>query len=203
MSPTRISRRHERGFTLAGLIVILGIMMILIAYTVPRQWSKVLQRERDYQTIFAMKQYARAIMAFQRKNGGTLPVSLDQLKEAKTPRFMRGKGELIDPLTGEVDWIVVPASAIQGQQIDPRTGQRVPPQSLGSQQAQQPPQGGGPGGPGQKPGAVIGPIVGVRPNKTGKSFLQLNGAENYEEWLYTIQDLDIEIKARQAAMVAK
>ena len=63
--------------------------------------------------------------------------------------------------------------------------------------------GGGLSKTGQKPGEVVGPIVGVRPNKTGKSFLQFNGAETYEEWLYTVQDLDNEIKARQAAMVAK
>src|SRR5687768_8619609 len=110
--PTRTFKSSERGFTLAGLIVILTIMMIFIAYTVPRQWSKVLQRERDYQTIYAMKQYARAIRAFQQKHGSQ-PVSLQQLKEAKSPRFLRGGGELIDPLTGNVDWIPIPASAAQ------------------------------------------------------------------------------------------
>ena len=39
-------KRSERGFTLAALIVILTIMMVFVAYTVPRQWSTVMQRQR-------------------------------------------------------------------------------------------------------------------------------------------------------------
>jgi type II secretory pathway pseudopilin PulG len=206
---TRNFKNSERGFTLAGLIVILTIMMIFIAYTVPQQWSKVLQRERDYQTIYAMKQYARAIRAFQQKHGSQ-PVSLQQLKEAKSPRFMRGGGELIDPLTGDVDWIAVPASAVQGQQIDPRTGRPVAAtptaqsplaQQQQQQQQQQPQQQQQ--RPGQPGGTIVGPIVGVRPNKTGQSFLTLNGAETYEQWSYTTVDLENEINARRAALVAK
>src|SRR4051812_6106093 len=113
MSRTAISKQSsdERGFTLAGLIVIMTIISIFVAYTVPRQWSMILQRDRDRQTIFIMKQYARAILEWQKRHGG-LPTSLDQLKEARSPRFVRGKkGEWIDPLTGEVDWVLVPPGA--------------------------------------------------------------------------------------------
>lgn len=202
MSPTRTCRRSQRGFTLAGLIVILTIMMIFIAYTVPRQWSKVLQRERDYQTIYAMKQYAWAMRRFQQKNG-TTPVSLQQLKDAKSPRLMRGAGELIDPLTGQVDWIAVPASAVQGVQVDPRTGQRINNPPAQSPPAQSPPAQSPLPQPGSSGGAVVGPIVGVRPNKTGPSFLAFNGAESYEQWSYTTADLEREINARRAALVAK
>ena len=39
---SRRLRRNERsGFTLAGLIVILTILMIFVAYTVPRMWSTI------------------------------------------------------------------------------------------------------------------------------------------------------------------
>ncbi|HVS32884.1 MAG TPA: type II secretion system protein [Thermoanaerobaculia bacterium] len=204
MCRTRTSERTaQSGFTLAGLIVVMTIMMIFITATVPKQWSKVMQRERDYQTIFAMKQYARAIRNFQLKHG-TPPVSLDQLKEAKSPRFMRGGGEMIDPLTGEVDWIVVPAAAVQGATVDPRTGQRVQP---GQQPGQQPagqPQPLQPNRPGQQQqGQIVGPIAGVRPNKTGQSFLTLNGAETYETWSYTVMDLENEINIRRQALLAK
>src|SRR5688572_15799323 len=106
MSPTRISepapvrkerpavasRRGQEGVTLAALIVILTIIAIVIAYTVPTQWSLVMKRERDRQTIFLMKQYARGIMAFQKKHN-SLPVSLEQLQDAKEPRFLRGGGK--------------------------------------------------------------------------------------------------------------
>ncbi len=213
--------RGERGFTLAGLIVIMTIMMVFVAYTVPRQWSTVMQRERELETIFVMKQYARAINEFSRKNGSALPTSIDQLKKAKLPRYLRAKdGEYIDPLTGVVDWMIIPASS-QGA-----TGQTVPGTA-----------GSGPGGtsttgttgttsttgttattgttgatgtaapPNAMPAVPAipmkdyagGPFIGVRPAKTGKSFLEFNGAQNYEQWSYTVNDLRNAINARNAA----
>ena len=199
------SDNRQGGFTLAGLLAILGVIMIFVTATVPKQWSMVMARERDKQTIFVMKQYARAIRNFQLKHG-TAPVSLQQLKDARAPRMMRGAGEWVDPLTGEIDWIVVPASA-------QRPGTTLPPGVTPPQQQQPdfrsvrpnppaatPPPAGGTGG---QPGGTVGPIVGVRPNKTGKSFLALNGAETYEEWMYTVQDLETEITGRRAALAAK
>lgn len=188
--PTRTGNRSDRGFTLAGVIVLLTIVMIFAAYTVPRQWSAVLQRDRDRQTLFIMKQYAIAISRFQDKNK-TWPVSIDQLKEARQPRFLRGpKDGYIDPLTGEVDWLIVPQSAIGP------TGQPKPV-------------------PGAQPGAIPpipgvpmkdyagGPFVGVRPNKVGKSFLQFNGLDSYEQWIYTATDYRTERDARVAATAKK
>src|SRR5258708_10929560 len=80
----RTENPSEAGFTLAALVVLLTIIAIMVAYTVPRMWSKVLQRDRDQQTLFVMKQYARAINEVQKKHG--LPISLDQLKQARSPR---------------------------------------------------------------------------------------------------------------------
>ena len=216
MFPTASFRRADAGFTLAGLLSILGVIMIFITLTVPRQWSMVMARERDKQTIFVMKQYARAIRNFQLKHGGA-PVSLQQLKDARSPRMMRGPGEWIDPLTGEVDWIPVPASALQGRPAPPGApgppGTPPPPAKRPPMQSVPPgpqPQVPGQPLPGQvgeptpgQPGGTIGPLVGVRPNKTGKSFLTLNGAENYEEWIYTVQDLEAEINGRRAALAIK
>src|SRR5258708_6950744 len=104
--------RSVRGFTLAGLLVLVSIVMIFVAYTVPKQWSAIMQRERELQTIYVMRQYARGCNEFQRKHN-IWPSSIDQLKDARLPRFLRGgpKGEIVDPLTGQVDWLVVPASA--------------------------------------------------------------------------------------------
>ena len=41
---TRAGNAKESGFTLAGVIVIMTIMMIVVAYTVPRMWSTVMKR---------------------------------------------------------------------------------------------------------------------------------------------------------------
>src|SRR5256714_11094345 len=188
-SGRRTARRGEQGFTLAALIVILTIMMIFVAYTVPRQWSTVMQRQREQQTIFAMRQYARAIYNFQKKNN-TYPVSMQQLVEARQPRWLRGgKDGLPDPMTGEMDWLLVPQAAI-GQ-----TSNRPPgnPPNTGTQQ----------------PGATIpalpmkdyagGPFIGVRPPKTGKSLIALNGADQYEQWTFTAVEIKAEIDQRVIA----
>jgi type II secretory pathway pseudopilin PulG len=165
--------------------------MIIVAYTVPRQWSSVVQRERDRQTIFLMKQYAKAIDAYAVAHGNALPVSVNQMKEAKQPRFLRGKdAEFADPLTGEVDWLIIPqSSAGAGGTLAPGT---QPTSSTGTTGTQ--------GAP-TVPAIPIkdyagGPFIGIRPAKTGKSFLELNGAGNYEQWSYTLLDYRNERTAR-------
>lgn len=212
MSPTATSDRRRRahrpseaGFTLAALIVVCTIIMVFVAYTVPPMWSKVVQRDRDRQTLFVMKQYARAIRTFQEKHGGTTPVSLDQLKEARSPRVMRGTtGEWLDPLTGKVDWILVPPSAIQnpGQQV---TGSGNPSEPNWNPSANNPsarpvdPNGTAnapqQSQPNASPKDYIGPFVGVRPNVEGQSYLVVKGSDRYEDWIYTTEDLKNEINA--------
>ncbi|HEV8433285.1 MAG TPA: type II secretion system protein [Thermoanaerobaculia bacterium] len=179
MSPTRTSD-SERGFTLAGLIVILTIIMIFVTYTVTRQWSAIMQRDRERQTIFVMKQYARSINDFAKAKGN--PVKLDQIKEARLPRYIRGpKGEYVDPLTGKVDWILVPAGAVT-RTVDPVTGKQTTNFNGAA-----------------SPKDYVGPFVGVRPPVTGKAYISLNGADTYETWVYTVQDLqnEIALKANQ------
>jgi len=211
------TRNSESGFTLAGLIVILTVMMIFIAYTVPKAWSIAINRDRDEQTIFAMKQYARAMRAFQLKNNA-LPVSLDQLKQAKSPRLIRGKGEFIDPLTGKVDWIPVPmtnqtAQQAQNQAAVPGVGAATPGLLIGVGGGARRGVGAGPDVPqtglpaptpqAGQPGGFVGPIIGVRPAKSGESYLSVNGYDSYEQWSYTTVDLDNEIKQRWNSVMVK
>src|SRR5207248_2945169 len=126
----RAARRGEQGFTLAALIVILTIMMIFVAYTVPRQWSTVMQREREKQTIWAMRQYARGIRNFFNQHK-SYPVSMQQLAEARLPRFLRGpKDGIPDPMTGQMDWLLIPAGA---------SGPPIPPPRNPNQPLQPPP----------------------------------------------------------------
>jgi type II secretory pathway pseudopilin PulG len=177
---------NQAGFTLAALLVLLTIIAVVIAYTVPEQWSMIMARERDRQTIFLMKQYARAIKTWAMKNGG-MPTSLDQIIEAKEPRVIRGGGKWICPITGkEDDWILVPFNAIQNP---PQPGQLQPQPSKLIKEA--------------SPREYVGPFIGVRPAATGKSFLELNGASDYSEWVYTVMDLEVDIAAANAADTAK
>lgn len=199
MSRTANFSRQE-GFSLAALIVILTIIAVVIAYTVPAQWSMVMKRERDRQTIFLMKQFARGILTWQQKHNSA-PVSLQQMQDARKPLILRNGGKWPCPLTGkEDDWILVPEAAV------PANGQVVP--DINGRP------GGGvipaPGAPGTRklnkalsPKDYVGAFVGVRPNATGKSFIALNEAEDYSEWVYTVYDLRDEIAKRQAALGPK
>jgi type II secretory pathway pseudopilin PulG len=203
MSPTRNS--SEAGFTLAGLIVVLTIISIMIAYTIPHQWSIATARDRDRQTLFAMRQYARAIKSFQESKTNpahTMPTSLDQLKQARNPRVIRGKGEFIDPLTGQVDWIPIPFTPQQpgGNPVVAPIPGRVPTPVFPP-----PPQTKVPVNPTQpgQPGGFVGPLIGVRPNKTGKSYIFVNGNSSYEQWSYTTIDLQNEIALHMNAMMVK
>ncbi|MEO6260178.1 MAG: hypothetical protein ABIP63_07485, partial [Thermoanaerobaculia bacterium] len=190
---------------------------IIVAYTVPRQWSAILQRDRERQTIFAMRQYARACREWNKKHAGIYPTSITQLKDARSPRFMRGvKSEMIDPLTGQVDWLIIPQAAAtqQGAPGVPGPGNRPPIGGTAPTTSTGPTTQPGVGQPtlpnGQpatqaKPGVPMkdyagGPFVGVRPPKTGKSMLQLKDADTYETWMFTALDLEQEIAARMAAM---
>jgi len=176
-------RDSERGFTLAALLVILTIISVIVAYSVPTMWSTVLRRERDEQTVFAMRQYARAIVAFQLKRGA-LPVSLEQLKEQNNPRVLRKVFPC--PLTGKDNWILIsPGSITPGS---PVAGQPAPAPG-------QPPTGSTPpGGAGTGlSGEYSGPFIGVRPPVSGQSFLSFRGQDRYENWSYTIIDLNQEI----------
>ena len=198
-SPTR-----QEGFTLAALLVILTIIAIIIAFTVPDQWSLVMGRERDRQTIFLMKQYARGIRAWTRKNAGP-PTSLDQMIEARRPRVLRGTGKWACPITGkEDDWILVPPGAIEGQPgfVGGR-GRNGQGGTNPSQLTQASPGQSSKLNKDASPKDYVGQFVAVRPNASGKSYISFNGAEDYSEWVYTVQDLENEIASRAAALAAK
>jgi hypothetical protein len=54
-----------------------------------------------------------------------------------------------------------------------------------------------------QPGGAVGPMMGVRPNKTGTSYLMVNGSDTYEQWSYTTADLQAEIAQRRNAIMIK
>jgi type II secretory pathway pseudopilin PulG len=181
------SRPGERGFTLAAVLVILTVMLVFIAFTIPRMWSDVLKRERDYQTIWAMKQYARAIKGYNDARQ-VYPTKLDDLKQQNRPRVLRQLYP--NPLSGKMDWVLVPFGTPTGDQIGPINPQSPNPQSP-NPQAQIPPSPNAPAAP----GANGGPFIGVRPPQTGKSFLLFRGKETYKEWIYTTNELEQDILA--------
>jgi hypothetical protein len=185
------------------------IMMIVVAYTVPRMWSTAMKRERERQTIFAMRQYAKSIEEFRKKNTA-FPTSPQQLKDARQPRMIRGlKGELVDALTGEVDWLVIPQSAAGALQPCTPTGNPnnptgglpppAPPPTPATDTSTFNPQA--------KPALpdipikdyAGGPFIGVRPATHGKALTKLCSADTYETWVYTSVDYAAERDLRLVA----
>lgn len=201
-------RPSQEGYTLAALIVILTIIAIVVSFTVPPQWSLIMRREREKQTIFLMKQFARGILAWEQKHGGTQPPNLEMLQKARNPRFLRGDGKWAMPLTGRPeDWIMVPQTAVMPAGVVPPPGGQPgigissnPATSTAPTPAVVPGQGGSKFDPAASPKDYVGPFVAVRPNATGPSLIALNGAEDYSQWIYTVQDLKQEIMNRQTAM---
>jgi len=205
-NPRSAIRNPQSGFTLAGLLVIVSVIAVITAFLVPKMWSEIMWRERDLQTIFVMKQYAQAISEFQRITGA-LPTNLEQLENQKLPRALRQT--YVNPLSGELDWILVPeGTATPALQQQPGQGGPTQPGAQGNQPpgTGRPPQGQGPGQPtnqfGQPgtgdPRNFSGPFIGVRPPQTGRSFVELNEQQQYENWMYTINELTIERAARGA-----
>ena len=194
--PNSQFREAERGYTLAALIVILTIIGVVVSFSVPRMWSDVLKREREIHTIFVMKQYAQAIADYERLKGGA-PTTLEQLEKATLPRVLRQT--YVNPLSGELDWIMVPAGSMtpsQGQVVP--GGQGGMPSGLPPSGTPAPGQTGTQGRdapPPPKPRDHSGPFIGVRPPQTGASMLELFGQSTYENWMYTT----LELKAEQTA----
>jgi type II secretory pathway pseudopilin PulG len=183
------SASGESGFSLASLLVILTIMAVFLAYTVPRMWSDVMRRQRERQTIFVMKQYARAVLEYQKSHANTAPTQLAQLKDSRRPRVIRGVGQLVDPLTGRFDWVPIPFGTITPGTTAPGTAPPAP--------APAPPPGspGGPGGQKIDAANFVGPFIGVKPGISGESLMTLNEKNHYEEWIYTVTDLQRDINS--------
>jgi len=78
--------RRSAGFTLVGVVVAIAVLTILIAAVAP-SIATIVQRDKEIELIFRGKQYARAILAFQRRFG-RYPNSLKELEEIK-PRSIR------------------------------------------------------------------------------------------------------------------
>ena len=218
----------QAGFTLAALIVILTIISMVVAYTVPQQWSLVMARERDRQTIFQMRQYARGVLTHFQKHQA-IPTTMEQLRDARKPRTLRKTASEICPLTGKEDWILVPPQAVTAGQVAPPAGPiGTPNASPTGRDLWNPTWNNSAGGRGNTPGGNTpapnpatagmqpsklnaqlsppdykGQFVGVRPNKTGKALVALNGSEEYGEWVFTYQDLSNEIAMRNQALYAK
>jgi type II secretory pathway pseudopilin PulG len=209
-SPTRRSlaaSSPREGFTLVGVVVAIAIIVILLAAVGPTI-STLLERDRETELIFRGRQYARAIIAFQ-KRYGRLPNELKEMAKMK-PKTIRQLWK--DPMCNCDDWEPIfagtPDAAPMGQGpagpgVTPGFGgRRTPTPNMfgdtpsGATPAPGPFQGTNPqrtptpssifGNQGKK----VGPIVGVRTKVHRKSIKPWRGRDYTDEWRFIAGDAD-------------
>ena len=98
------TRRCERGYVMAALLVAMTVMAIVLSTAIP-VFQTVARREREAELVFRGEQYARAIGLYQRKYANANPPDVDVLIRE---RFLRKKYK--DPVTGG-DFVVLGAGS--------------------------------------------------------------------------------------------
>lgn len=197
----------ERGYTLAGALVLLAIMAIFMALAVPL-WSRVKQRDNEEELIFRGSEYIEAIARYHAKFA-TYPPDIETLVKLKYLRH-----EYLDPMTKSGKWKVLHPDALV------QTGAAGTINRPGQGQGQNP--GVNPGGPGNSGGGSlmgdddddddnsadgqnnqpglgsdddkdkdeepevesIGPVVGVVSRSKKASIRIYNGQEFYNKWVF-------------------
>jgi type II secretory pathway pseudopilin PulG len=166
VSPPRGGRRSEAGFSLVTLFAGITIMMILMAVAMP-SWKYVVQNDREQELFFRGDQIAAAIERYQKKNGNAAPVSLEMLVKGK---YLRK--EYKDPMTQDGKWRFV------------RPGELLrPPRLAGSglSAREERPRGAGD----RRAATEMGPFIGVASLSEEKSLRIMNGADSYDQWIFT------------------
>lgn len=118
--PRRRSAQREAGYNLVMLMVMVTLLNILVAKTLPL-WSGVIQREKEAELIFRGMQYAEAIRVYEMRTGA-LPTKLEQLIEIK-PRCIRQLWT--NPMSEDGGWQLIPVG--QGRRVagqNPNQNQR-------------------------------------------------------------------------------
>jgi type II secretory pathway pseudopilin PulG len=216
----RLPARGESGFTLVGVVVAIAILTILIAAVGP-SIATILERDRETELIFRGKQYARAILAFQ-KRYGRYPMELKEMFKNR-PRTIRKLWT--DPMCNCDDWDVIIAGTpeavpmgsgitipggsgprgVPGLETTPPPGNRPPSTYSGLLQPTAPPFLGGGAGPrtptppsifGSSEQKKVGPIVGVRSKVRRKAVKEWRGRAYTDEWRFIVGDADNENSAQ-------
>ena len=173
----------ERGYTMAALLVSIGVMSVLMSAALPA-WRHQAKREKEAELAFRGEQYVRAIGLWERKMGpGSRPPTLDILVEQ---RFLRKKYK--DPMTedGEFQPLFVgaasPPPAAGGRGGRGLGGRSVSaPITSGVQVAPEVQVGVGGGRMGV---AARGGIIGVVSKSKEASIRIYKNASHYNEWRF-------------------
>ncbi len=202
-------RRRPDGYSLVALMVIVAVLNIAIAASLP-VWSNVIQRQKEGELIFRGLQYAEAIRVFQKRTG-RFPTRLEELIEIE-PRCIRQLW--LDPMNDEPEWGLILAQAVQGGAAGSDAGQvrrrslrderrelrerdrerrRRGRQSENERETISPRQrieargGGRRGVPRAGEQVTRGPIIGVHSLSDGTAIRSFEGSSSYSDWKFSTE----------------
>jgi type II secretory pathway pseudopilin PulG len=185
------SQRSQQGYNLVILVIVITIMNILVAASLPL-WSRVIQRNKEEELRFRGLQYAEAIRVFHNRFQH-YPNRLEELVELE-PRSIRQLWK--DPMTDDGKWGLIfqnqPGGALNNQGRNPNgnnggAGNGAPPAETEGNENPEGNEGGESsfGGPKKGEEVQIGPIVGVRSKSHKESIMSFFGRQHYDEWQFT------------------
>jgi type II secretory pathway pseudopilin PulG len=169
--------RGAPGYTLVALVIGMAVLTILLAAVGP-MIATVMKRDREEELIFRGRQYARAIVLFQRRYG-RYPNTLKEMFENR-PRTIRKLWK--DPMCACDDWKLLIAGTPDAMIALPNPGQQ-PGAGLPPRPTPTP-------GPFDKPGETVGPIAGVRSKVHRDALRQWRGLKYYDEWSFIAGNAD-------------
>jgi type II secretory pathway pseudopilin PulG len=193
------------GYTLVGVVIAIAILTIMVAAVGP-SIAAIMQRDKETELIFRGRQYARGIVAFQ-KRFGRLPTSLKELS-ASQPHALRRLWK--EPMCNCDDWQLIIAGSPEaapgqgpgvgtGLGTTPPPGNQPPSTYTGLFFRTPPPSGGSQPTPGGfpslfgAPAETVGPIIGVRSKVHKRGYQKWRDLEYYDEWRFIAGDADKEM----------
>lgn len=197
VSGRRIDRgpvgKANGGYTLVAVVIFMFLLSISLMAVVPAV-SKIMQREKEEELIFRGKQYAQAMLNFQKRQG-RYPLNLKELMLTH-PRSARQLFK--DPMCDCADWGLIragePWPRIKSNGLDPsggsttvtvtqapKTSPKQPPATTQSPSTSS----DDPASPFAPAGGEVRsnqPIIGVYSKVHAKGIRTFKGKEFYDEW---------------------
>ena len=170
--------RGDAGVSIPALLAMLAIMTFALMLAMP-SWRYLTQDEKEQELIFRGRQISGAISRFQRKNGNAFPATIDQLVQGK---YLRKAYK--DPMTKDGRWRLLRPGEAGGAAPGTPGGPGGPFRGAGSSPSPTPSPSATPvfGG---SAGGGTGPIAGVASLSTESSLRLVNGAQRYNQWVFS------------------
>lgn len=187
-------QKQEYGYSLAGALVLIGVMSIMMALSLP-VWDRIKQRENEEELIFRGKEYMEAIARYHTKFH-VYPPDLETLhkmkyirKLYKDPMTESGEWKVLHPdslvESGEAGFINQPGIKKPGEEDqDQKKGQKkrdvnVIPGLRNSDKKEERTETSEDGEE-----KSMGPVVGVVSQSKKESLRIFNGQNTYDKWLF-------------------